>query len=92
MKLYEPAKLSLCALGTHHSCTYSIPPCIGVSSVDDINLRFYCFYFRWAGTDEGSHKIYMKRDDFYKGLKLNSTRYTEFLPCRRNQADIFSGV
>ena len=54
---------------------YSKPPCIDVSSVDDTNLRFCCFYFRWAGTDQVSHKIYIKRDDLHKSSKLNSTRY-----------------
>jgi hypothetical protein len=56
---------------------YSIPPCLDVSSVDDTNLRFYYFYFRWAGTDQVSHKTYTNRDDLHKGSKLNSTRYTE---------------
>jgi hypothetical protein len=35
------------------------PPCIDVSSADDINSRFCCLYFCWACIDQVSHKDYM---------------------------------
>jgi hypothetical protein len=52
-------------------------------SVDDAYMRFCCFYFRWACTDQVSHKIYTKKEDLHKGLNQNSTRYTRSLSCRQ---------
>jgi len=37
--------------------------------VDDTYIRFCCFYFRWACTDQVSHKIYTKKEDLHKGSK-----------------------
>ena len=57
-------------------------------SFDDTYMRFCYLYFCWACTDQVSHKIYTKKEDFHKGLEQTAPDIPKAYHVAENRTNI----